>query len=198
MRSISRRLAASWRLATLALLLGACRGAAHYGGFELEGASLIGLRRQPGWEHEDAPLLHLDAAARPLSWPVGVKVSTSLSGYFGDAEGAQTGGLGLGLTRSFELMPDRLAGSLGLGRLFLTTDNGDLLVPETDGWQANYVEAGLYWLVEPESEFGIGLEVRYSSGDGPDLGATRLDGDSLDLFLVARFGWPGSRRAPPP
>jgi len=175
----------------MALLLGACRGTASGSGFEFEGAALVGLRSQPGWEHEQAPLIHLDAVARPESWPVGVKASTEISGFFGADEGAQTGDLGLGLTGTFELAPGRLAGSLGLGRLFLTTDSGELFAAQSDGWQATYVEAGLYYLVAPASDVSLGLEVRYSTGDGPDLGATRLDGDFLNVFLVVKHGWPG-------
>lgn len=189
-------IAAFLRSSAFVLLLGACRVTAPYGGFELEGAGLLGLRSQHGWENPDAPLIRLDAAARPWSWPVGVKVSTDLSGYFGDDTGEQTIGFGLGLARSFELVPARLAGSLGLGRLFLSTDNGDLFAARSDSWQATYVEAGLYYRVAPASDLSIGLEARYSTGDGPDLGVEELDGDFLDLFLVVQFGWPGRRDTP--
>lgn len=178
------------------LLLGACRVVAPRGGFELEGAGLLGLRSQPGWENSEAPLIRLDAAARPWSWPVGVKVSTDLSGYFGDDTGEQTIGFGLGLARSIELVPARLAGSLGLGHLFFSTDNGDLFAAKSDSWQANYVEAGLYYGIAPASDLTIGLEARYSTGDGPDLGVERLDGDFLDVFLLLQFGWPGRPAAP--
>ena len=183
------------RAACLAtVLVSACRATAQHEQLELDGAVLLGVRDQSGWENSSAPLLHLDGAARPLSWPVGVKLSMSLSGYFGDDTGEQTADFGLGLARSFELVPDRLSASLGAGRLFLSTDSGDLFANESDNWQANYVEAGLYLALDSTGEFTLGLEARYSKGDSPDLGGRQLDGDFLDLYLV--FGMRPSS-APP-
>lgn len=177
-----------------ALLLCACRSTGAYENFELEGASLLGLRHQPGWENSNVPLLRLDGSLRPWSWPVGVKASATISGFAGDQAGAQSGDLGLGIARSFEIEPGRVSGSLGLGHLFVTTDSGDLFANEHDSWGANYVEGGLYFTLDAASGLALGIEARYSSGDGPQLGATRLDGDFLDLFLVLRFG----SSAPPP
>ena len=180
----------------VALLFGACRGTATYSKVEFEGAALLGVRSQPGWENSSAPLMRFDAAVRPLSWPVGVKASADLSGFFEDDTGPQSLGLGIGLTRTIELVPERLAGSLGVGRLFLSTDNGYIFASETDDWQATYLEAGLYCLVAPASDLSLGLEARYSFGDGPELGTTQLDGNFLDLYLVMKIGWPGRALAP--
>ena len=179
----------SWPSVPLAFLLAAgCRATVPYERHELDGGVLLGARQQPGWENESVPLIRIDGALRPLSWPVGVRVSTSLSGYAGDQTGEQSIDLGLGLMRNFELMAGGLLASLGAGYLFVATDNAEIFAPESDSWQAPYVEGGLYVPLVPSEGFWLGLEARYSSGDGPELGATELDGQFLDLYLVARLG----------
>ena len=179
----------SAKLATaLALALGGCRTVVPYEELELDGAVLLGARQQPGWEDESVPVIRIDTALRPSSWPVGVRLSTTLSGYAGDQSGEQSIDLGLGLVRGFELVADRLLASLGAGYLFVATDNAEIFAPESDSWQAPYLEGGLYVPLAPTDGVWLGLEARYSSGDGPELGATRLDGEFLDLYLVVRLG----------
>lgn len=178
------------------LLVCACRTTTSLGSVEFEGAALFGMRDQPGWANSTAPVMRFDGAVRPCSWPVGVKASTALTGYFGDATGEQSLDLGLGLTSSFELVPDLLSGSVGVGHLFVTTDNGALFGYAHDDWEADYVEAGLYLLLAPSDGLSLGLEMRYSTGDGPLLGMTQRDGDFMDLFLVAGFGLTGGSAAP--
>lgn len=160
----------------------ACRTIVPLARGEYEGAALLGWRNQSGWENESAPLIHLDVGWRPAAWPVGLRLSADLSGFSGDDTGEQTASLGLGLTRTLALVPGRLWGSFGVGRLFHDTDNGELFAPENDAWQASYVELGLHTRLD--ETLRLGLELRASSGDGPRLGAEELDGDFLDLFPV--------------
>jgi hypothetical protein len=168
----------------------ACRATTTLENFELEGASLLGGRNQPGWENSSVPLLRFDGSVRPLSWPVGVQVSTTLSGYSGDETGEQSIDLGLGVVRSFEIVPDTLSGSLGIGHLFISTDNGELFANQSDDWQANYIEGGLYFAVGSAGDVSIGIEARYSMGDGPSFDDRQLDGDFLDVYFVVRIGPP--------
>lgn len=176
----------------LALLAGACRSTWRPSeAVELEGAALLGWRQQAGeWENGDVPVEHLDFAARPAAWPVGVELAFDLSGFAGDQTGEQTVGLGVGLVRGFELVPQRLWARLGIGREFLATDNGELFASESDSWQATYLTGGLYTRVgsDVERPMRLGLEARYASGPGPEFSTQALDGEFLDLYLVLAWG----------
>ena len=134
--------------------------------------------------------MRFDGSARPVSWPVALQMSTTLSGYFGDNTGEQSIDLGLGVVRKFDIVPGTMSGSVGLGHLFISTDNGELFTNESDDWQANYIEGGLYFALGSAGEVSIGIEARYSTGDGPSFGDQELDGDFLDLYLVVRIGQP--------
>lgn len=183
--------------ALLAWCASACRMTTPYPGLDVESAALLGVRNQAGWENSTAPLIRVDAGVRPQRWPVGVQASSALTGFFGDEEGEQTFDFGLGVTRTFTLAEDRLAVSAGLGHLWLTTDNGELFGYESDNWQANYVEAGLYVTIDGASAVMLGLEARYATGDGPRLDTLQLDGEFLDLYLVLRLGSPDAGPALP-
>jgi hypothetical protein len=175
-------------IAALALVLpSGCRAVSTSESVEFGGAASLGFRHASGWDPSSAPLLHLDGRLRPFSWPLGFEVSTTLSGYAGDQTGAQSVDLGIGIERTFELEPSSIWLSLGAGHLFVSTDSGDLFHSRSDSWGAEYVSSGLYFALGEDRGTTFGLEARYSFGDGPDLGGESLDGEFLDLYLVARF-----------
>jgi len=168
------------------LAAGACRASTRYAAGELEGATSIGMRSQPsGWEDSSVPLIHADLSFLPDGWPVAPALSLDLTGWFGSQEGEQTASLGLGVRRTLELADGTLWAALGAGRTFLATDNAELFEPESDPWQATYLEGGLYVALAPTLR--LGLELRYLTGDGPELSGEQLDGELVDVFVVLAF-----------
>lgn len=180
-------------VAALALLvLSGCRAIVPAEEHELDGAVLLGARHQQGWENEDVPVMRVDGVWRRWQWPVGVRVSSSLSGYAGDMSGEQSVDLGLGLVRWLEI-GELVHGALGAGYAFVATHDDDLFDADSDSWQTPYLEGGLYVPLVGSEELWLGLETRWTSGEGPELGGNELDGEWLDLYLVVRVGLPGQR-----
>jgi hypothetical protein len=174
-------------LGVLLLALAGCRATTRYAAGELEGSTSLGVRSQPSdWEDSTAPLIHADLSFLPESWPVAPALSADLTGWFGSQEGEQTASFGLGVRRTLELVDDTLWTALGLGRMFLDTETGDLFDSESDAWQASYVEGGLYVRLGDPS-MRLGLELRYLAGDGPEVGGEELDGELFDVFVVLAF-----------